>query len=42
MAIVASAETVYGIGVFIFGLVSAFAYNLTAKWLGGIEIILDD
>ena len=37
-----SVPIVYGIGVFIFGLFSAFAYNVTAKWLGGIEITLDD
>jgi hypothetical protein len=33
---------IYGVAVFIFGLCTALVYNLVAKWIGGIEVTLDD
>lgn len=32
----------YGIGGFIGGLIGGWAYNLVAKWVGGIEIDLEN
>jgi hypothetical protein len=31
------APVIYGVMGFVFGALSAFVYNLVAKWLGGIE-----
>jgi pheromone shutdown protein TraB len=31
----------YFIGAFIFGLITAFLYNIVAKWTGGIEVTLE-
>ena len=33
---------VYGIGAFVLGAISALAYNLVAKWTGGIEVTLEE
>jgi len=32
----------YGVLGFIFGVISAFIYNLVAQWTGGIELTLED
>jgi|HubBroStandDraft_2_1064218.scaffolds.fasta_scaffold98041_2 hypothetical protein len=33
---------VYAVGGFIAGVISAFAYNLVAKWTGGLELTFTD
>jgi len=33
---------IHAIGGFIVGVLLAMAYNFTARWTGGIEIVLDD